>query len=60
MSDERRQARAWAGQLVEHDATLTAVKARIRMRTDLGIEKRVVYLDRPKKATDSSNEEPVF
>lgn len=26
--------------VVEHDATLTTVKARIRMRTDLGIEKR--------------------
>jgi hypothetical protein len=29
-----------ASVLVEHDARLTTVKARIRMRTDLGIEKR--------------------
>ena len=29
-----------AGSPVEHDAKLTTVKARIRMRTDLGIGKR--------------------
>jgi hypothetical protein len=29
-----------AGSLLEHDAKLTTVKARIRMKTDLGIGKR--------------------